>query len=161
MRHSLAALKKRIRGFNLRIHTEADFWAICRREGIRVVFWCLPEGGKGFYGVNRIKMKNGRFRSYRFIVIDAGLFKSGDWLPTAFHELAHHFLHTPSSRLAVYWSRSGEQKRHDKHADIFSLLMRLPLPHFLELHAMAFDEINEFTKRELIERKRIYETYGY
>jgi hypothetical protein len=161
MRHSLAALKKRLRTFNKIVHGEFEFWEICRKQNIRVFIWRLPKGGKGFYGVNRLTLKNGHFRTYRFVVLDYALFKSGNWLPTAFHELAHHFLHIPSSKLTVYWSRTGEQKRHDKHADVFSLLMRLPLPHFLELAATPVDEIAGFTESELKERKRIYETYGY
>jgi hypothetical protein len=61
----------------------------------------------------------------------------------------------------VYWSKDGEHGRHDRQADMFALLMRLPLPVFLELSRTPFEEITEFTRDELIERKRIYEKYGY
>jgi hypothetical protein len=156
MNHSLTILTNRIKGFNRRVFVERDFWRLIARERIIFITWKFPPGGKGFYGVN----KKGR-RTYRFIVIDEDLFDSGDWLPTAFHELIHHFLHVPSGRAEVYWSKLGEQGRHDRQADMFALLLRLPLPAFLELSATPFDQIAGFTREELISRKRIYETYGY
>jgi hypothetical protein len=155
MKNSLTVLTKKIRGFNKRVQTEADFWRLVERERINVDFWPLPDGGQGFYGVNR-KYK----RTYRYIVIDSRLHKGGDWLPTAFHELVHHFLHVPVGKLQVFYS-GREHTRQDRQADIFSLVMRLPLPLFLELTSTPFDQIHGFGRAELIERKRIYETYGY
>jgi Zn-dependent peptidase ImmA (M78 family) len=156
MNHSLELLKKKIPGFNRRRQTETDFWKLIKRERIIFVTWPFRKGGYAFYGVNR----KGR-RVYRFIAMDEQLFRSGEWLQTAFHELIHHFLHVPSSKLKVYWSKSGEQGRHDRQADMFALVMRIPLPDFLELAGTPFSEITGFTKKELIERKKIYETYGY
>jgi hypothetical protein len=156
MNHSFELLKSKIPGFNRRRQTESDFWKLIKREGIVFVTFKLPPGGKAFYGVNRV----GR-RVYRFIVMDEDLFKSADWLETAFHELIHHFLHPPMRKQVVYWSRTDRHTKDDRQADMFALLMRIPLPVFLELSEMPFDQITEFTKHELIQRKRFYETYGY
>lgn len=156
MKNSLTVLQTKIPGFNQKVQGENEFWRIVRRERIIVRFWKLPPGGNGFYGVNR-----GYRRAYRFIVVDSELYDRGEWLPTAFHELIHHFLHVPADKLVVFWSRAGDQKRQDRHADVFSLIMRLPLPLFLELTDTPFDEIHGFTRDEMIARKRIYETYGY
>ena len=156
MNHSLTILTRKIPFFNRRPVTEERFWQLVDREGITFTTWKFPPGGKGFYGRNR----RGR-RVYRFIVLDDELFRTGDWLPTALHELVHHFLHVPTGRLAVYWSKTGEQGRHDHQADIFSLVMRLPLPLFRELADTPFDEISGFAREELVERRNIYETYGY
>src|SRR5437588_3644541 len=108
MNHSLELLKNKIPGFNRRRQVESDFWKLIKRERIIFVTWKMPDGGKAFYGVNR----KGK-RVYRFIAMDEYLFESGAWLQTAFHELIHHFLHVPQSKLKVYWSRTGEQGRHD------------------------------------------------
>jgi hypothetical protein len=156
MNQTLTLLQSKIAGFNRRRQTEADFWKLIKRERIIFITWKMPYGGRAFYGVNR-KGRN----TYRFIVMDEDLFKSGNWLAIAFHELMHHFLHVPGSKLKVYWSKPGNQSKHDLQADMFALLMRIPQPVFLELASTPFDQIIEFTREELIERKRIYETYGY
>jgi hypothetical protein len=156
MNHSYEILKSKIPGFNRRQQTEADFWKLLKRERIIFVTWKMPDGGRAFYGVN----KKGR-KTYRFIVMDEDLFKSDGWLEIALHELVHHFLHVPGGKLKVYWSKPGLQGRHDRQADMFSLLMRIPLPLFRELCETPFDQITQFTREELIERKRLYERYGY
>lgn len=150
MNHSFTILTEKLRGLNTRVFTEADFWQIVKREKIIVRFWPLPNGGKGFYGVNR---KRGRV--FRYIVVDS---KLDDWLPIAFHELIHHFLHVPTGKLQVFYS-GREHTRQDRQADMFALIMQLPLPLFLEMADTPFDQTHEFT--ELIERKKIYDTYGY
>jgi Zn-dependent peptidase ImmA (M78 family) len=157
MNHSLSRLKKLIPGFNQRPQTTDDFWKLVKREKIYVDFWPLPDGGNGFYGVNK-KYR----RIYRYIVIDERLI-DGDWLATAFHELIHHFLHVPKSNLEVYFSHSSGSKRksrEDREADDFSLIMRLPKPLFLELAATPFDEIFDFSRGELRRRRELIEYYG-
>lgn len=155
MNHSLAALKKKIHGLNRRVLTARDFRRITERERIYVDFWSLQDGVNGFYGLNR-KYK----RPVKYIVIEKDLLPD-HWLPTAFHELIHHFIHAPQSDLVVYFSKVHAKAREERHADMFSLVMRLPLPLFLQLADTPFEEIHGFTRAELIERKRIYETYGY
>jgi len=105
--------KKKIKGFNERRFTQDDFFRLARREKIIVHFWHLEPGINGFYGVNR----KGR-RSYRYIVINAKLVP-GNWLSTGFHELMHHFLHQPASKLAVYFSRDSITAIQDREADRF------------------------------------------
>lgn len=155
MKTSITLLTKKLPGFNKRVFTEDDFWRISRRERIFVDFWPLPDGGKGFYGVNKLHR-----RTYRYIVIDSKLLHDR-WLPTAFHELIHHFLHVPSGRLEVYFSKAGQNKRHEKEADMFSLMMRIPLPVLTELMTTSFDDMPHlFTAAEMKARLRLYERYG-
>lgn len=154
MNQSLTALKRKIRSFNVKPHTARDFWRITRREGIRVDFWHLRSGVHGFYGINRRYKK-----PVKYIVLESKLLPDR-WLKPAFHELTHHFLHAPVSTLAVYFSKDHATSREERHADMISLIFRLPRSMFLELVDTPFDEIHEFTKAELIERKRIYELWG-
>src|SRR5689334_22873788 len=120
MKLPLTKIAKKLPSINRIEHGEPEFWRIVRRERIHFNSWKLLTGNKGFYGANRV----GR-RTHRYIVVDLDLFRSGRWLPTGFHELGHHFLHVPQSKLEVYFKKDGENKRHEKEADLFSLVMRI------------------------------------
>lgn len=150
--HTIAAIRRAIPWFNRRAGTEKDFWAICQRENIHVDFWRLAKGVRGFYGINR-KYKVPR----KYIVIDVNLRNSGDWLLTAFHELAHHFLHAPYSDREVYFSSKHTANWQDDEADMIAYALLIPRRKYIELSRMTLDEICEFSTEDLIRRKDYFD----
>jgi Zn-dependent peptidase ImmA (M78 family) len=83
MREVLSKLARR--GWNERPLTEADFDALCEEEGVRVLELAMPE--RGLY-----LMRHG----YPLIVLQEGL-HGVERQFVAWHELAHHLLHTPEN----------------------------------------------------------------
>lgn len=155
MNHTLTRLKKLLPGFNRKVYGETEFWHIVKAERIHTDFWDLPQGVKGFYGVNS-KYR----RVYRYLVIDEKLRTSGRWLDTGFHEIIHHFLHVPQSSLEVFYSKTDCNTREEREADRYSLMMKIPRTLFLEIYNTPFDELGMFSRKELRERKRIFDLWG-
>jgi len=83
MNLAISRIRQIIPHFNEKPLTEKDFWTICEKENIHVVEMCLYVDG--FY------FSDG---ASRFIVLNSAL-RGIFWLENAFHEIAHHFLHTP------------------------------------------------------------------
>jgi Zn-dependent peptidase ImmA (M78 family) len=154
MIHLLTKMKKVFPNLNRVSVTEDDFWRVVNNENIFVHFWQLAEGVKGFYGANK-KYKIPR----HYIVINSKLLPN-DWLPTALHELVHHFLHAPQSNLKVYFSSHHATNHHDLQADAMMLIMLIPLPLFVELSKTPFEELGCFSLEMLLQRKEIFERYG-
>jgi Zn-dependent peptidase ImmA (M78 family) len=83
MRKVLAKLTRW--GWNRRPLTEADFFTICDAEVVRVIELPLPQ--RGLYLVRH---------GMPVIALDEGL-RGTERLFIQWHELGHHFLHTPDS----------------------------------------------------------------
>jgi Zn-dependent peptidase ImmA (M78 family) len=134
---------------NERALTEADFYRICRREKIKVED--LPLSVRGFYGVCKGK---------RFIALDSRL-RGMPRLFTAFHELAHHFLHAPKATASVNFFHLREDPKVKLEADTFAAVALLPEPLLRKILADGgdFDE-HGFTREMVTFRLKVLDLYG-
>lgn len=135
-------------GWNRRALTEADFHRICRRERISVAEMPLPV--PGYYMVCRGKS---------FIVIDARQ-RGVHWLYTAFHELAHHFLHVPDPNATAIYFRRAPQSKAEFEAEAFAVVALIPEPLLRELLTLPVEEMNGFTRDMLEFRLQVLDIYG-
>jgi Zn-dependent peptidase ImmA (M78 family) len=136
MNLAISRIKQIIPHFNERTLTEKDFWLLCEKENIRVVEASLIVDG--FYYCD------GR-RSH--IYLNSAL-RGVFWLENAFHEIAHHFLHTPP-----------RCQRQETEARAIALIAILPRSQ-LEKAASEADEFSEYAERILHERVQILQQYG-
>lgn len=136
-------------GWNERALTEPDFYRICRRERIAVEE--LPLSVRGFYGTT-----GGR----RFIAIDNRL-RGVRWLFTAYHELAHHFLHAPRATATVNFFHLHEDRKVKFEADAFAAVALLPEPLLRRLLSEGADLSEEGLTKEIVElRLKVLDLYG-
>lgn len=136
MNLAISRIKQLIPHFNEEALTEKDFWFLCEQENIRVVEADLIVDG--FY------FSDGR-RSHIFL---NSALRGVFWLENAFHEIAHHFLHTPPGC-----------ERHETEARAIALIAILPR-HDLEKAALETDEYSEYAERILRERLQIFAEHG-
>ena len=136
MNLAITRIKQIIPHFNEEALTENDFWKICENEQILVVETHLFVNG--FY------FSDGR---RNFIYLNSAL-RGIFWLENAFHEIAHHFLHTPPS-----------DSRQEEEARAIALIAILPRGQ-LEKAAMEADEFSEYAERILHERLQIFAEHG-
>lgn len=136
MNLAISRIKQIIPHFNEQALTEKDFWLLCEKENIRVVEANLIVDG--FY------YSDGR-RSH--IYLNSAL-RGVFWLENAFHEIAHHFLHTPP-----------RCQRQETEARAIALIAILPRSQ-LEKAALESDDFSEYAERILHERVQILQQYG-
>ncbi len=137
MNLAITRIKKIIPHFNEKPLDESDFWRIVRSEKITVVETDLFING--FY----FECEKGAF-----IYLNSGL-RGICWLENAFHELAHHFLHTPPG-----------DERDEAEARTIALMALLPLSE-LEKAAVEADDFSEVAGRILHERLQVFAEYGF
>jgi Zn-dependent peptidase ImmA (M78 family) len=136
MNLAISRIKQIIPHFNEQALTEKDFWLLCEKENIRVVEANLIVDG--FYYCD------GR-RPHIFL---NSALRGVFWLENAFHEIAHHFLHTPP-----------RCQRQETEARAIALIAILPRSQ-LEKAASEADEFSEYAERILHERVQILQQYG-
>jgi Zn-dependent peptidase ImmA (M78 family) len=112
---SLAKISSVISGFNLRRQTENDFFEICDREKIKIVFDEMPVL-QGFIC---------KFKGQNYIFLDRNL-RDLEFLYIAFHELAHYFLHEPNNKTAVRFYGLSRPHKDEDEADATALLCLFP-----------------------------------
>ncbi len=136
MNLAITRIKQIIPHFNEQVLTEKDFWLICEKENIRVVETRLFVNG--FYYCDGRR---------NFIYLNSAL-RGIFWLENAFHEIAHHFLHTPP-----------RSQRQESEARAIALIAILPCGQ-LEKAATEADEYSEYAERILHERLQIFAEHG-
>ena len=136
MNLAISRIRQIIPHFNEKALTETDFWLICEKENIRVVEANLIVDG--FYYCD------GR-RSHIYL---SSALRGIFWLENAFHEIAHHFLHTPPTT-----------ERKEEEARAIALIAILPRGQ-LEKAATEADEYSDYAERILHERVQILQQYG-
>lgn len=132
-------------GFNIRILTENDFYAICECEGIEVLEMDIAAS---FY-----MSVSGKC----FIVLSKKL-KGLKRIFVMFHELAHHFLHGGRDAAQAFYFGLLETK-NEFEADSVALIAMIPLSslksfEFLEEHP------NRYARKLYRDRQRLYFLYG-
>lgn len=136
MNLAIKRIKEIIPHFNEKALTENDFWLIARREKITVVETNLFV--EGFY----YECEKGAF-----IYLSSSL-RGIVWLENAFHELAHHFLHTPP-----------RNQRQETEARAIALMALIPAA-ALEKTIKEADEFTDYAGRILHERLQVFAAHG-
>jgi len=136
MNLAISRIRQIIPHFNEKALTEKDFWLICEKENIRVIETRLFVDG--FYFCEGAS---------RFIVLNSAL-RGIFWLENAFHEIAHHFLHTPP-----------RSQRQETDARAIALIAILPRGQLEKLVSEA-DEFSEYAERILHERLEVLSKHG-
>lgn len=103
MNLAISRIKEILPHFNERPLTEEDFWLICETEKIKVFETTLIVNGFYFADENEA-----------VIYLNSAL-RGIDWLENAFHELAHHFLHTPP-----------QSRKQEREAQAIALMALIP-----------------------------------
>lgn len=134
-------------GWNHRPLAEGDFYRLCRREKVKAVE--LPLRVPGFYMVC-----GGR----RFIHLDSRL-RGSRWLHTAFHELAHHYLHAPASASVAKFFKLTPNSKEEFEAEVFAVVALMPEP---KLRRLLCEEIEDAHLKEIVHfRLKVLDTYGF
>jgi Zn-dependent peptidase ImmA (M78 family) len=144
----IAQLQKLKIGWNERPLTEADFYRLCRRYGIRVTEMPLRVGGFHYRVLGR-----------DYIAVDARL-KPPEKLAVLFHELGHFLLHAPASATNASFHHVGRKTRAEQEADLFAYCCLVPRKWLFE-RDMAEISAEEGISAEVLEaRWEIYRRYG-
>jgi len=148
----LKIFAQQVAGFGERSLNAEDFWRIAERERIEVIE--KPLMVNSFYFV--CKMGDVEVRR---IYINSNLSRA-EWLESALHELAHHFLHPQESFTPLFCKASHDfSSRIEREAEICALVALIPLSTLLKLEAEP--EILESEFWVLIPRRlRVYLAYG-
>ena len=153
--NAFSRMSEHFKKFNEKQFDLEDFQMIARRQRINLASYPMNAQIKGYYCSERKRI----YRK-KFIVFNEKISKN-EKLYVAFHELAHHFLHSQANNYSTFYCKLARlnDSKADLEADRVALLMICPLPKFLELFQTPFDEITEFSSEILIRRQRIFETY--
>lgn len=157
MNQAFSRMKQIFKQFGKRQYTYEDFLRIARRYRINIVTRKLPDKIRAYYQCEIRKV----YRK-KWIVFNENL-SVEEKLHVAFHELAHHFLHSSYTNKTIFFSRAkrAQDSAQDCEAEAVALVMRLPAQKFLELIDTPFEEIRDFTIDQLIRRQRIFEKDDY
>ena len=129
-------------GWNERELNEEDFHLICEKEGIVVFEFEMRRNG--MYGVCEdvpVILLNKKLRGIRKLEV-------------AFHEVGHHFFHSPSLCL---FSRNMT-RRHQLEAQAVAVVALIPY-HRIET-LLRSDEISEYPAKLIKFRLEVLEYYG-
>ncbi len=153
MNLAFSRMKKIFRKFGDKEYTFDDFCRIARRERINLSTYKMHESVRGYYCSERRRV----YRK-KFIVFNETLSQS-ERLYVAFHELAHHFLHSNYTNRELFYCRAKQltDSAQDAQAEAAALVMIIPARRLLELADTPFDEIHGFAPEMLIKRQRIFE----
>lgn len=136
-------IKKKVIGWNKQIFSEDDALALCRDQGVRVVFDNISSRGE--YTV---------YKKISFIILRENL--NNQWRPwVLWHELAHHFLHYPGH----YLFNQSSARKVDFEANFVASVALIPTK---LVETMTFGEIvaeYNYPKKLIEIRKQIYDHY--
>jgi Zn-dependent peptidase ImmA (M78 family) len=147
---TLSRLNEILPGFNKRIHTEEDFWRICKR--FKIIVKQMPLLVDGYH-----ERRRGRY----YILINSNL-RGIKWLHTAFHELCHFLLDAPghSDNYVLYRKSAGDKDDpRERFADAFATICIMPWP---ELKRLSNEDISDhYTLLQICHaRILVYTDYG-
>ena len=138
--------KRKVRGLNSRALTERDFYVICEREGIYVAEDDSEDmKWNGIYTI---------IDGVPVIIIKASL-RGLERLWTMFHELGHHFMHTPST---CFFSAATLEK-HQSEANAFAAIALIPVKVVRQIPLWELYDIDEFSTKLFQIRLEIFALY--
>lgn len=153
----LQAIKKHLPGLNKVPYTFETVETICKRSHINLKICEYGPDILGYFCTRKT-----RKGVKKFIVINA-LLDDIDRTFIGIHEMVHAFLHVQiSTREYLYFKRSAQCKncKHDAEANLIAHIALIPLSLLLDLHGVAFSEIDPRLMPYLKRRQQIYEMYG-
>ena len=135
--------RKKIVGWNYRVFTEDDFYNICGKEKIRITE--SPIKSRGEYVI---------YKNVSFIILRTNL-KSTWRTWVCWHELAHHFLHSPGH----YLFNHSTARKVDFEANFVSSVALIPTKLVENLTLSEIAEEYNYPLRLIDFRKQIYDYY--
>lgn len=135
-------------GWNVRPLSEADFFALCRRNKITVTEMPLRAGG--FY--YRVKGRD-------FIAIDSRL-TGHKKLAVMFHEIGHFLFHVPESGVTANFLGLKRESRMELEAELFALCAVMPRNAVENRTAQELID-DGFSPSLVADRFEIFERYGF
>jgi Zn-dependent peptidase ImmA (M78 family) len=147
---ALAKFYSFLKDFNRRPLTDEDFFAVCEREDITVVFDRMPLL-QGF--VAKAGERN-------YIFLDLSL-RGAQLAFVAFHELAHFALHEPRpKKTEVTFYSLCRPSKEDDEADAVALVALFPTSVLPLLEREPADADEEFLNSLISRRMMIYRQFG-
>lgn len=144
----LEKLKSKLFQLNKRIHGEADFYRLCRKEKIDVHEIPLRENIHGYYS---------NYRGKSYIILNSRMDRD-KWLEVAFHELGHHYLHAPVPS-TVFFDSQSLSSRQETEAQAFALLALIPFS-LLEQFEENPSLLDDYAASLIEQRLKLFEVLG-
>lgn len=129
-------------GWNERVLTYEDFELTCEDEGILILH--LPFSREGLYGV---------CEDIPVIVLNENL-RSIKKVEVAWHELAHHFLHTP----ALCCFSKDLKRKYQFEAQVVAVCALIPKPLIEPL--LRSDDLSEYPEKLLEFRLKVLDIFN-
>lgn len=148
MNLSLKKLKCKLPQLNIKIHGEADFYRLCRKEKIDVYEIPLRGGILGYYS---------NYRGKAHIILNSKMDKMKR-LEVAFHELGHHYLHAPVPK-SVFFDSQNLSNKEETEAQSFALLALIPIT-LLEQIEETPALLEDYPPDLIEQRLKIFQHYG-
>jgi Zn-dependent peptidase ImmA (M78 family) len=140
MTHALTRLFAAIPNLNQRELTETDFFTICERENISIIYTTNLQ--TGCYVI---------FESKHYIFINRNL-KGIQLLKVAWHELAHYFLHFPSqTNFGVAFFDIHQKAKSNNEANALAALALIPFERIDQENSKELRSLLNLRKKLLID----------
>lgn len=152
----LTSMKRPFPKLNLKAYTFDDVERIARREHINLTVCDYNPDILGYFCTRKTEKQ-----TKKFIVINSGLDTIGRTF-IGLHELAHYFLHVPTSpKQWFYCRRNAERTRskHDCEANAFALIAMIPIWMMIDLDATGYQDIHPALVDLCVRRKQLWERY--
>lgn len=150
-------MKRAFPKLNLKAYTYEDVERIATKNRIKITICDYSPDILGYYCVRKTAK-----RTKRFIVLNSSLDEIGRTF-IGLHELAHYFLHVPTSPRQWFYCRRNAIRTHSKHdceADAFALIAMIPIWMMIDLEASSAEDIHPALAELLIKRKALWEKHG-
>jgi Zn-dependent peptidase ImmA (M78 family) len=150
-------MKRAFPHLNSQPYTFEDVERITRRERIKLTICDYNPDILGYFCTRKTAQ-----RVKKFIVINSRLDTIGRTF-IGLHELAHYFLHAPTSpRQWFYCRRIAERTRskHDCEADAFALIAMLPYWMMIELSSTGYQDLHPALVDLCVRRQKLWEKHG-
>lgn len=150
-------MKRAFPKLNFHPYTFEDVKIIAKRHHINLTICDYKPDILGYYCTRKTPK-----RTKRFIVINSLLDDISRNL-IGLHELAHHFLHAPTSpRQWFYCRRLAERtaSKHDCEADAFALIAMIPFWMLCDLDGSGYQDLHPTLLELCIRRKKLWQEHG-
>lgn len=153
----LNRMKRPFPKLNFHAYTFADVERIAKRERINLTICDYNPDILGYFCTRKTPQ-----RTKKFIVINSKLDEIGRTF-IGLHELAHFFLHVPSSPKQWFYCRRMAERtasKHDCEANDFALVAMIPMWMMIDLDATNYQDIHPALMELCVRRKKVWEKHG-
>lgn len=152
----LTSLKRALPKLNFYPYSFDDVERIAKKERINLTVCEYKPDILGYYCTRKTPK-----RTKRFIVINSLLDETARTF-TGLHELAHHFLHAPSSPKQWFYCRQLAERtlsKHDCEANSVALVAMIPFWKLCELDAAGYQDLSPALLELCVRRKKLWELH--